>query len=388
MSTNKKNNLKICKVEREDKSLWNNFVREHYPPVGAFMQTWEWGEFQKSLGRQIDRYFVNDHKKKLAAFTLVHHKLPFGFCYGYTPRGPVISKDIRDKKKIQQIFECIKTCVEDYHSNFMFLRLEPPIESLDIDLKKYNFHRTSSYVQPRYNHTVLLDKEESEILAGFHSSTRSNIKRAEKRGVTTDMKESVGKKDYDLFFEMVEDTMQRNGGKNIYPDLSYFNSLLGSLSPLGKAQNTEELSMGIFFGYQNEKPGAMHFVLFFGDTATYLFGASYSHALNSKVSTYLHFAAMKEAKRRGYKFYDLGGVDEVRWPTLTSFKRQFKGKEWNYMGNIDLPIRPIPHMIFKFIKEMRQIFRFSNYLNDKRRALKNSHREKADESKNEENSEQ
>jgi len=41
--------------EINDKNLWNNFVAQHGPKSGAFLQSFEWGEFQKSFGRKIWR---------------------------------------------------------------------------------------------------------------------------------------------------------------------------------------------------------------------------------------------------------------------------------------------------------------------------------------------
>jgi len=63
---------------------------------------------------------------------------------------------------------------------------------------------------------------------------------------------------------------------------------------------------------------------------------------------------MRESKRRGMKYYDLGAVDGERWPTLTKFKRQFQGKEFFYMGNIDIPIHPLAYKAYTVIRKLRR----------------------------------
>ena len=89
-------------VVAKNKESWNNFVKAHYPPVGAFMQTWEWGEFQAALGRKTERYEVREKDDVCAVFTLVHHALPLGLSYGYVPRGPVVSSSaIKEGKHIE-----------------------------------------------------------------------------------------------------------------------------------------------------------------------------------------------------------------------------------------------------------------------------------------------
>ena len=153
---------------------------------------------------------------------------------------------------------------------------------------------------------------------------------------------------------MANDTIQRNNGKNAYPSRSYFQAFVDTVPPPLKIHEPRDLSLGIFYGYQHNQPAAIHFVLFFGDTATYLHGASYSNALNSKVTTYLHWAAMREAKQRGMRYYDLGGIDEIRWPTLTAFKRQFRGEEFNYVGNIDIPIRPHFYILYNLLRRFKK----------------------------------
>ena len=315
---------------------WDKFVEENYPAVGAFMQTWAWGEFQKKLGRNVNRYSVMNGKKAIAVFTLVELKLNFGFKYGYIPRGPVVQKGT-NSKKIADIFESIKKWSLKKFPQYIFLRLEPPI-SFSNEYMRNGFHLPSFYIQPRHNVVIDLTKSEEEILASFHSSTRSNTKRAEKRGVTVVVKDNITLSDYQAFKEMVNDTIVRNNGKNAYPSDEYFRFFL------------KEVPFTGFYGLCDEKPASVHFVLFFGNTATYLYGASHTAYLNSKVDTYLHWSAMREAKRRGCKYYDLGGIDPVRWPGLTAYKRQYKGMELEYMGNIDIPFKIIHYRLYSLAR--------------------------------------
>ena len=95
---------------------WNHFVENNYPPVGAFMQTFEWGTFQKDLGRKISRQVVMDGKKILAIFTLVEFKLRLGLSYGYIPRGPVIAKG-SSVEKTSALFETIR----NFHTSSSFV---------------------------------------------------------------------------------------------------------------------------------------------------------------------------------------------------------------------------------------------------------------------------
>ncbi|MFA6094413.1 MAG: peptidoglycan bridge formation glycyltransferase FemA/FemB family protein [Candidatus Paceibacterota bacterium] len=348
--------MEILKAKHKDKAWWNRFVRENYPPIGAFMQTWEWGNFKKGEGRKVERFYVRDQSKIVAVFTLVEYKLPLGFLYGYAPRGPVVEKNYATDGFVAVLAREISVWARKAFPKLLFIRLEPPYSHLGSEQRGQHFHIPDFYIQPRHNHAVLLDKPEVEIIAGFHSSTRSNIHRAENRGVRVVVK-NHGKEDcYSPFRKIGGDTIQRNDGKNLYPSVSYFESFFKTFLPFETKHNPDTLTVVTFFGYQHDDLAAVHFVLFFADTATYLYGASSTAHLQSKVTTYLHWSAMQEAKKHGMKYYDLGGIDEKLWPSLTKFKRQFKGEEFNYIGNIDLPLRPFLYSIFNSMQWARKTF--------------------------------
>ena len=169
--------------------------------------------------------------------------------------------------------------------------------------------------------------------------------------MTVEVRNDITARGYKEFAEMMADTIKRNSGVNAYPKEGYFNALFEVLSGANTViGDPRGLSLGIFYGYHEGEPAGIHFVLFFGSTATYLYGASYSKHLNAKVPTYLHWAAIQEAKRRGMRYYDLGGIDIERWPRLTEFKRQFRGEEVAYMGNIDIVLRPLAYRTYNFLR--------------------------------------
>ena len=75
----------------------NNFVssQEH----SQFLQSASWGEFQKSLNRQVWRYGVFDNEKIIASASFIAMSLGFNKSYLYCPRGPIISKKLSGAEK-------------------------------------------------------------------------------------------------------------------------------------------------------------------------------------------------------------------------------------------------------------------------------------------------
>ncbi|MCE9643723.1 peptidoglycan bridge formation glycyltransferase FemA/FemB family protein [Candidatus Parcubacteria bacterium] len=340
---------------RHDKDHWNEFVRRHYPSVGNFMLSWEWGAFQKKLGRETNRFAIeNDAGETVGLFTLVYYSLPFGFRYAYLPRGPLVAATPEDFDTVfNQALCAIEAWATEYLADCVFLRLEPPVEKLPahIDIR---YHEPDHYVQPRYNLAMPLT---GDLRAGIHPSTRSNINRAERRGASVVIKDNLSESEYADFKAMVQDTIKRNSGVNAYPDEAYFRAFLKNFAEDCKGGVCADgVSLSVFCGYRDGEPAGTHLVLYYGDTATYLFGASLTKHLDSKISTYLHMKAAEDAQQRGYRYYDIGGIDPERWPTLTEFKRQFRGTEFSYVGNIDILLRPTLYAIYTLVRKVKGFF--------------------------------
>lgn len=346
--------MEIINATEKDKIIWNQFVSDNYPPVGAFMQSWEWGDFKVALGKKISRWLVREGDKLIAVLTLVEHNLPLGFSYGYIPRGPVVLKEYDRSEFWLDLLKTLRSWLVKNFTHLLFVRLEPPIKAFDFDLAHHGFAQPNYYVQPRYNHIVNLSGSDEETLQHFHPSTRSNINRGQKRGVTVDRRDHTEGNHYDNFLAIARDTIKRNDGLSIYPGREYFSSLFATMPAYHGEDQPTRLSLATFYGLQNGALAAMHFVLFFGRTATYLYGASSTAHLSSKVTTCLHYAAMQEAKRGGLAYYDLGGVDEKLWPTLTKFKRQFQGEESSYLGNIDIPLSPRFYRLYNWLQNFKR----------------------------------
>ncbi|HYF10222.1 MAG TPA: peptidoglycan bridge formation glycyltransferase FemA/FemB family protein [Candidatus Paceibacterota bacterium] len=343
---------------RHDKEVWNDFVRRHYPPVGNFMLSWEWGAFQKKLGRATERFAIEDDAgATIGLFTLVYYPLPFGFKYAYLPRGPLVAVPEGSAATFESVFaealRAIEAWAKEYLRECIFLRLEPPVEALPLGTS-VNYRVPDHYVQPRYNLALPLSED---LRAMVHPSTRSNINRAERRGASVLVKESLSDEEYADFKRMVKDTIKRNSGVNAYPDEAYFRAFLKTFAEDCKGGVCADgVSLKIFCGYRDGDPAGTHLVLYYADTATYLFGASLTKHLDSKISTYLHMKAAEDAQKRGYRYYDIGGIDPERWPTLTEFKRQFRGTEFCYMGNMDILLRPRLYTVYTLVRKVKGFF--------------------------------
>jgi len=350
---------KMEEIKETKKEDWNRFV---IGQNGSFLQSYEWGEFQKSVGRQV-RYMEDNEWQAL----IIKHELPLGKSYLYCPRGPVVKSEIRNpksetnyKSQITNFLNEIKNLAEQ--ENAIFVRIEPMAGISEEELKEAGFVKTKN-VQPARTLILDLNQSEEELLAQMHEKTRYNIGLAARRGVTVKMTE-YNEKDFDAFCDLLSATAKRQGirifGKEYYrkqlqignnaphPPLNIRGG--GSQNPphpsfskegeekgtsLWKREAGRDFQNLLFIAEYQDKAIAANMMNVFGQTATYLHGGSDNEFRALMAPHFLQWEQIKYAKNTGCKTYDFWGFDEQKWPGVSRFKKGFGGREVEWCGTHD-----------------------------------------------------
>ncbi|MBU4347433.1 peptidoglycan bridge formation glycyltransferase FemA/FemB family protein [Patescibacteria group bacterium] len=335
-------------IKINNKKQLNDFVgaQKH----SQFLQSWQWGEFHKTVSENVFRVGVEDGGKLVAAATIIKKALPMGKKYFYCPRGPIIDKSqvsnpnnqTNPKSQIpitKQIIELLRDTIKQMaqEEGAMFLRFDPTFKITDYQLpivKTIN-------IEPDQTLILNLEKSEAELLKGMHPKTRYNIKLAEKRGVKII---EAGSDRFEEFWQLMCQTGERDNFRT--HGISYYKEML-------KADND---FIKLFFAEYKGKPISSIIVAFFGDTATYAHGASSSEDRNVMAPYLSQWHCVKLAKELGYKYYDFYGINAKRWPGVTKFKKGFGGKEINYPGTYDLVFDKNWYGIYKMVRKVRRTF--------------------------------
>lgn len=345
----------IRDANENEKNRWNEFVIAHFPIVGAFFQSWEWGEFQRSLGYAIRRLIVENERGEWQGLTLaVTHRLPLNFSYCYLPRGPVLTTATWNSPgSAHRALTAIRATLQTACHQCIFIRMEPAIEHPPVFLMEKPFRIPPYYIQPRFNTVVDLAPSEEKILQRLSAPMRNNVRKAVRKGVRVELKNVLTENEWRAFAAMRRDTASRARNR-IFPDERYFRNLTTILPSIASRKPGDiRAHSGIFVATHNGELAAINIVIFFADTATFLFGAAFTRKLPFKVSPAIHWASLIEAKNRGFRWYDLGGVDATRWKTLTYFKEQFGGSRVEYMGNVDAVAKPILYVAYQMLRGLR-----------------------------------
>jgi peptidoglycan pentaglycine glycine transferase (the first glycine) len=315
---------------------WNAFVARQ--SRARFLQSWEWGEFQASLGRHVERLVIAEQDGHIASAAQgIWRRMPFGSTLGYVPYGPVGSVEF-----VPAFFE--KMVQRSLELKSMALRLDPPAEVKITEAEKEKFQlRPTTSVQP--HDTLLLDlkKSEEELKAGMHPKTRYNISLAERKGVTcrwsTPQSENA---DLELFITLLKETDKRDGIHS-FP-ASYYQAMAAALG--------RDMFRFAIAEY-NGKPLAVNAMVFFGDTVTYNHGASSSQDRNVMAPHLLQWIAIMKAKELGYHWYDFRGLapagasDTHRWAGFTRFKLGFGGERVTTSGTFDRVLQPMTYSLYQ-----------------------------------------
>jgi lipid II:glycine glycyltransferase (peptidoglycan interpeptide bridge formation enzyme) len=281
---------------------------------------------------------------------IVELPLPLGRKYWFCPKGPILA---RGAWQIANSFtDELKNMAKG--AGAVFLRMEPGIvASLSVPRNDENktviaspstllgAKQSPHDINPRATSIVDLSQTEEELLAAMHQKTRYNIRVAEKHGVSVGPWSMVHGS-FDRIWELFDQTAKRDRFR---------------LHPRGYYEKQIKIPGIEVFGAEHEdKLLAAAIIIFFGDTATYLHGASSNEMRNVMAPHALHWAIIKRAKESGMKYYDLWGISDDQksgWAGITRFKRGFGGADVSAPGTFDLPVNKFWYSVYTLVRRMR-----------------------------------
>lgn len=322
------------------------FIQDNSPD-GGFLQSLEWSRFQESVGRKTFNISGNNFWANI-----VEHSLPIVGKYFYIPRGPIIGQEADMKNQIEKLINLSKD------NNAGWIRIEPASEEILNSIKNntgYKVARAPHDMQSKELLIIDIKKSEEEILAQMKPKTRYNIKLAEKKGVKTRSVERTAQNEkyMDEFLRLVAVTAERNKITS-HPE-NYYKKMF------------ESISSDILKLYIAEYEGriiAANLVIFFGNTCTYLHGASDDEYRNVMAPYLLQWQQIRDAAKGGYELYDFGGVKtdgskSNNWGGITRFKTGFSpaAKPTRFPGSHDIIINPMKYRLYIFIQKIKNIIK-------------------------------
>lgn len=359
--------MRILQISEEMRKDFNKVVM--HP-----LQSYEWGEFRKKTGIKIIRRGIYDGGELVSAFQLSIHSIPnTSLKIGYLPKSVFPTKEILEElANIGKKENCIFIQLEP-NEQMVSDSASPTGENRQIDKllnsSQYSLKQSAHPLFTKYTFQLDLTKTEEELLKNLHPKTRYNIKVAERHGVLV----SVDNTDaaFEKYWALTQETTKRQRfyahtkhyHKSQWETLNHvYSSSKTRISHTSQTINPDQLTSHLFTAtYQNKVLTTMLFFVFH-DTLYYPYGASSNENRNVMHSTLTMWEAIKWGKKLGLKKFDMWGSLSSNpdpnnpWYGFHLFKKRFNPEHIEYVGSLDLVIKPFFYEIYKIADILRSFY--------------------------------
>lgn len=328
------------------------------------LQSGFWGEFkapraESGQGWEPMAFSYEWKGRSLTLLVLVRRLLKF-IPMAYIPFGPELTggegSSAEDREHLWELGEALIT---ELPLGTFFVRFD--LQGRRHESKKWlresGLQKAPVDIQPP--DTVLLDLERSleEIRRAMHKKWRYNINLAGKKGVTVT---TASRDKLSLWYELYRQTGERD--KIALHRESYYRRLfdLAAAHAIeGGVQGKDYPDLRLYLAYHEGDLLAGIITSFYGNRATYLYGASSNLKRNLMPAYALQWEAIKAAKEKGCTEYDFFGIppaDDPEHPMhgLYRFKTNFGGVIVHYWGCWDRVYGKLFYQIYRLAESGRQ----------------------------------
>jgi peptidoglycan pentaglycine glycine transferase (the first glycine) len=311
--------------EITNKQTWEDFLLNCKEK--SFLNSWNWGEFQKKTEGKIWRFGVCENNRLIAASLVVKVKAKRG-TFLFLPHSPV-----GNLKALGPLTDKLKELGKKEKASF--IRIAPIWERTEENEKAFSglgFLRAPIHMHPENSWELDISKPEEQLLKEMRKTTRYLIRKAENNKDIQITKSS----DLEQFSRLLNKTAGRH--RFVPFSLDYLENQFSCFS--------EDNQIIMYIGkYKGEIiSGAV--IVFWQNMGFYHHGASIPkyNSNEAPVSYLMQWEAIKEAKKRGCLRYNFWGIAEDEddkshpWHGLTQFKKGFGGYRKDYVKTQDLPL--------------------------------------------------
>lgn len=338
--------MKIEKIE--DKNLWESFLSNCSEKT--FLNSWNWGDFQRRLGNKIWRLGIFEDGKIEGLALVVKIQAKRG-TFLFIPHGPNIKDDNKKEKCLKVLIENLKEIAKQEKAHF--IRIGPIFERTKENqeiFQNLKFRRAPIYIHPEITWELDISLPEDKLLANMRKTTRYLIRKAQKERELI-IKEENTLEGIERFYDIYLETKDRHGFVPF--SLEYLKNEFLAFS------NENRVSV-LFAEYKKEIVAGGIFI-FWQNICFYHHGASSKKHQKIPTSYLLLWEAIKIAKERSCKKFNFWGIAETDdinhpWAGLTLFKKGFGGQKKEYLKTQDLPLS-LQYFLNFLVEKIRKIKR-------------------------------
>ena len=314
-----------------DRDAWNAFVES--APYRSFPQLWEWGELRQASGWSPLRIGVGEDPARApdaVAQVLLRRVPAVGWRLAYVPRGPVGRLDephVRDA-----LFAALRSLGRTEGVATVKVDPEAPPDSPLGQALLAAPWREADKVQPPRTRLIDLAPSEEELRAAMKKKHRQYVSKAEREGITVERLDAstdaeVAAAALGDFYRIYAHTAERAGF--VARASRYYERVWELFAPSGHAS--------LAFAVRDGERLATLFHFMVGDRAAEAFGGMTDAGADARANYLLKWESILGFKAAGFAVYDLWGLATGG---IAQFKEGFGGRQVDYVGARDLPLRP------------------------------------------------
>lgn len=316
--------------EIKNAEAWNDFVLSLNP--NTFLQSWEWGQVQVSMGEPVKYLGVFANGKQVGAALVITVKARRGWHY-LIPHGPLFHTERATRDSLADLVNHLRQTAR--RDKVVALRVAPLLvvnEPNQDAFKKNGFHLAPLHVHAELTWLLDISKPESELLSSMRKTTRHAIRKAEQAGVTIEV--------------VANPTLALQRFWPLYQKTKARHHFVPWSKQMLKAQldlfSGSDRIYSLFARYQNADVAAA-ILPQYGSTVFYYHGASIPLPSSIPAAQLLQWQAILAAKKRGatrYNFWGVSPPDQPHHPFagITTFKKGFGGHAVDHLHAQDLPL--------------------------------------------------
>ena len=321
--------IKIKQIK--EKEIWESFVLDH--KFSLFVQSWNYGEFYESIGENFWVFGIYEDSELIGGALVLSTHAKRGN-YLYIPYGPIIKSE-----KFAKSFPFFTDFIKDFakKEKYSFVKISPFIDDNEENrgiFSNLNYRPSPLHALAEDTWILRLDnKELNGLLADMKKNHRNLIRRCVKEDVR--IEKSQNKRDLGLFNKIHDETAKRHNFQRFSKDYIKKEFL---------AFKDQNFSL-LFNAYLSDNQiDSSSIFMFYGNMASYRHSGSLSLEKKIPTSYLVQWEAIKEAKKRGIKYYNFWGIapegSSKKHPFygISHFKRGFGGREKRLLHCQDLPV--------------------------------------------------
>ena len=312
--------LRVRSATEADRPAWDRFAL--HAAGGNLLQTWGWADLKQEFGWEADRLLAEDAQGEVqGVLHLLTRRATGGVAFAYAPRGPAITDPERGAPAALALVDAARRSARDRRA--LVLKLDPEWRVDDpaaaVLLRRAGLRDSPYDVQHRLTWLVPLDGGEEAVLGRVKASTRHHIRRAERDGVTVELRHDLDA--VAVFHPLFAETVRRSGF--VGRDLDYHRAVVRQLSA--------SCPVAVLLARVEGEAVAGMIAVAAGQRLVYLFGGSSLRHSRHQPAYLMHWEAIRWGLAQGCTVYDMWGVPNHEDPEAPGagyyeFKRRWNGE--------------------------------------------------------------